>query len=922
MAKEYEVAFRLGAELESSFSKSFTEASSDFKKLHKDVQAMQKGSGESNLTKPVRDDLKKTQDEMRNTESSANNMTGMLKKAGAAVVGFFAVRNIIGIGKDIANVFAEFEQGMANVKALSGATNEDLAKMTKVAKDLGASTIFSAKEAADGMQYLALAGYNTNEIIAAMPGLLDLAAAANMDLAQASDIVSDTMMAFAMQADQATMAADIFARAQSRSNTNVYQLGEAMKYAASTASAANMDLVQTASILGVLADSGIKGSMAGTTFNAMLRDLKKNSEDGKAAIGETTIALYDQQGAMRDLGTLMREIEEATEGMTTQQRDAALANVFKQESLRGVNIMLQTGSKRYAELEDMIRNSSGAAEEMAKTQMDTLKGSLEELSGAIETAKIEIGERLAPHIRKAADYIAGKLPEAIDKLMKNWPHYIENAKSFGKAIIGIGAAVGTLKAVKGVKDTFNVASSSISIATKSARLFGPTIAALSNPVGIGVVAIGALTLGIKAFKAHQEKARQEVIRMGDSLKDASMRYQRVADSTKQTRELVKEYEELSRVIESNTDNTKDLSAEKERLADVITMLQGLHPGIITQYDIENGLIKEKIRLLEREAEIDQESAKRELAREMRKASDNLPALEKELAKLQEITEERRQQIDDYNRTRVEFKAFELEYDEIFKLSDPNKIEAELEKLLEKVNKSGERVGLYYYNAQQFLGSADYLKDTWGKLSDQQDKDLADLENARKSYAQLYQSRKDLIELELNNGNKIEDQVQRFKELSAEEKKRFRETLASVASLDREMNKLKDRRINIEVIYSQIGEIYKSNVPIVQDRGLSLTPYADGDIVSRPTPGIFGEAGTEALIPINNKPRSHALLDAANRMMGRSSGNEYSINYAPQIIIQGGGSDVQREVAQALHQAQLEFEKRFKAMIKQERRLAL
>lgn len=391
MSKTYQTVFQLGGQISPSFKKTFNQSQKS---------------------------IANTNSEMQKTISTANKMSSTLKKAGAVFAGAFAVSSVISFGKDVAQTFADFEQAMANVRAISGANNEDFKKLTETARTLGETTSFSAKEAADGMQYLALAGFNTESIISAMPGMLSLAAAANMDLAQSADIVSDTMSAFQMDASKASQAADIFARTQSRSNTDVLMLGEAMKYAGASANAAGMDLVQTNAVLGVLADSGIKGSMAGTTFNAMLRDMKKNSDNGRLSVGKSTIALYDQTGAMRDLGAVMADVEKATAGMTTQQRDAALTTVFGEEAIRGANIMLATGSERYYELEEAIRNSEGAAEEMANVQLDTLSGSLKLLNSAIESAKISLGEKMAPAIRFVADAIAKYLPMAMNGLEK------------------------------------------------------------------------------------------------------------------------------------------------------------------------------------------------------------------------------------------------------------------------------------------------------------------------------------------------------------------------------------------------------------------------------------------------------------------------------------------------------------------------
>lgn len=367
MATTYNIAFELGAQLTSSFRSAFSQANQ----------------------------------EMSNLLNASKKMTSM---GGNLTMGVTAP--IAGMGAMAVKTFASFDDSMRNVQAVSGATGAEFQQLTQLAKDLGASTAWSASQSADAMGYLALAGWDTNQIMAATPGLLDLASAASMDLAGAADIVSDVMSAFGMSAEEAGKAADMFAATSSKANTDVPQLGEALKYVGSAANAAGMDLAQTNAVLGVLADSGIKGSMAGTTMVSMLNDLKNKSKDGAVAIGTTSVALYDQAGNMRDLGTIMGDVEKATAGMTTKQRDAALGAIFGTEAMKGANIMLSTGSKRYKELEEAIRNSDGTAKHMAETMEGGIGGSIRSLMSAIESLAISFGETLAPYVKAAADVIA------------------------------------------------------------------------------------------------------------------------------------------------------------------------------------------------------------------------------------------------------------------------------------------------------------------------------------------------------------------------------------------------------------------------------------------------------------------------------------------------------------------------------------
>lgn len=408
---------------------------------------------------------------------------------------------LVGIGAISLHTAANFDDAMRKVQAISGATGSDFEKLTNQARELGATTAFSATDAAEAMYYLALAGWDVNEIMEATPGLLALASAAGMDLGQAADIVSDTMSGFQMDATQAGEAANIFAAASSNSNTDVLQLGEALKYAGATANAAGMDLVQTTAILGVLADSGVKGSMAGTTLNAMLRDMKKAAVDGAIGIGTHTIALYNEDGTMRDLGAVMADVGVATADMTVEQRDAALAAIFHEESIRGVNIMLATGSERYYELEGKIRDSDGAAKSMAETMEGGVGGALREMESAMEELMIVLGNILVIGVLPLIKYLTqlfgwfSELPAPIQKAVIAFGAVIA---IIGPLILALGAVVSSIGTLAAAFGTGGALAGAISFV--SATLLPALSAALGlliSPIGLVIVAVAALALAWK-----------------------------------------------------------------------------------------------------------------------------------------------------------------------------------------------------------------------------------------------------------------------------------------------------------------------------------------------------------------------------------------------------------------------------------------
>ena len=331
---------------------------------------------------------------------------------------------LLDVGQAALQVGMDFDASMSNVYGLMSSLNLSQAQMDALrdtAREMGATTKFSASEAADAMGYMALAGWDDAQVIAGIPGVLNLAAAANMDLAKASDIVTDTMTPFGMAAERAGEAADVFAYAQANSNTTVEALGEAMKYAAPTADAFGMTLQDTAAAMGVLANAGIKGSQGGTTLNAMLRDMKNNAKNGAIAIGKTKVALTNADGSYRSYAAIIRDIDKATSSMTASQRDAALGAIFGDESLKGILATLKQGPDALDAMTEGMYACGGAAADMAATMGDNLKGDLAILESGAQDMAIALSDWLMPAARGVVQGITDLIGKfnALDDGTKN-----------------------------------------------------------------------------------------------------------------------------------------------------------------------------------------------------------------------------------------------------------------------------------------------------------------------------------------------------------------------------------------------------------------------------------------------------------------------------------------------------------------------
>ncbi|MBP3932217.1 MAG: phage tail tape measure protein, partial [Peptostreptococcaceae bacterium] len=384
---------------------------------------------------------------------------------------------------------------------LSGATGDDLKMLEEEAKRMGATTKYSATESADALSYMALAGWDAEQMAAGLEPSLKLAGASGMQLAECTDIVTDTMSMFGMKASEATKMTDMLAYAQANSNTDVQQLGEALKYCGASANAMGYDLADTTALLGTFADQGLKGSSAGTTLNAMFRDMKKNAEDGKIAIGDKNVAIVDANGNYRDMTDILADVQKATEGMTQAERDMALSSIWGTEALKGVNMAFEAGVPKIREFEDGIRKSDGAASDMYDTMQNNLKGAIDNMKSAFEGVMITIGERLIPIFQNVVDGITNMLTW-FNNLNPTIQNVIIGVGGFlailgpllliiGNIIIfitNLGAAIGTLI-------TF------FSAGGVGAGILSAAIGAITGPVGLVIAIITALiAVGVLLYK--------------------------------------------------------------------------------------------------------------------------------------------------------------------------------------------------------------------------------------------------------------------------------------------------------------------------------------------------------------------------------------------------------------------------------------
>lgn len=323
-----------------------------------------------------------------------------LKAATTAITGTSVALG--GIATAAIKVGSDFESQMSRVKAISGATGEEFEKLKEQAMQLGADTAFSSKQAAEGMENLAAAGFATNEIVDAMPGLLSLAAAAGEDLATSSDIAASTLRGFGLEAKDMAHVADVLAANANRTNSSVAQTGEAMKYVAPLARAAELSLEETAAAIGIMADAGIQGSQAGTTLRGAISRLSKPTDDMQEAMDKLGISFYDSNGKMKSLTKQVGMLRKATEGMTDEQRNNLLVTLYGQEALSGMMALINEGEGSLGDLAEAYKDCDGEAQKAAETMQDNLSSALEQLGGSAESLGIVFYESVAENLKKTA----------------------------------------------------------------------------------------------------------------------------------------------------------------------------------------------------------------------------------------------------------------------------------------------------------------------------------------------------------------------------------------------------------------------------------------------------------------------------------------------------------------------------------------
>ena len=471
--------------------------SAEYRKLCRDIEVTE-------------NQLKRFQSELRKVGNvQLKALSEQFKEIGkkATEVGKTLTRKITApiaaVGAASLKVGMDFDKAMSQVAATMGKSVDEIGNLREFAIEMGSTTAFSATQAAEGLNYMALAGYSAEESMKMLPTVLNLAAAGNIELAAASDMVTDAQSALGLTTQETVELVDQMAKASSTTNTSVAQLGEAMLTIGGTAKMMKGGTVELAQVLGLLADNGIKGSEGGTALRNMLLSLSAPTSQAAAELDKLNLDVFDANGNMRSMQDIIGDLGTALAGMSDEEKTQAISAIFNKRDLKAVNALLGTSAERWNEVGNAVANAGGAASQMAETQLDNMAGSLTLLKSALEGAGIAISDVLAPVVRKIADFITNLVTK-----------FNELSPTAQKIIVVVGtivAAIGPLLLIIGTL------ASSIGSIIGLVGIIGPIIAGLTVPFGaiIAIIA-GVVAAGIFLYK-HWDTVKAYAIAFKDGL---------------------------------------------------------------------------------------------------------------------------------------------------------------------------------------------------------------------------------------------------------------------------------------------------------------------------------------------------------------------------------------------------------------------
>ena len=473
----------------------------------KSLQDMQKQlQGLGNQMKSAMPNSNGFAESLKKMGETLQGIGGKMTSAGKALAPLSTA--LAGVGAISIKTAADFEAQMSKVQAISGASTKDMDKLSASAKEWGANSKFSATEAGQAFEYMGMAGWKTDQMLAGIPGILNLAAASGEDLGKTSDIVTDSLSAFGLTASDSAHFADVLAAASTNANTNVSMLGNSFKYAAPVAGALGFSVEDTTEALGLMANSGIKASSAGTSLRSLMNTLTKDVKLSGSAFGEMTIATQNSDGTMRSLGDILTDLRGAFGQMTEAEKASAAQTLVGKNAMSGFLTLMNAAPADIDKLNSAIGNCDGVAADMATTMQDNLNGSLTSLKSKLEAVQIVIGETLMPIAKQFVD----SLTALADRFLSLDPAVQTTITAFG-AVAAAAAPVLLLggKITTMVGGTMTAFSGLVS----GSGALSSAFTALTGPMGLVVAAAAAFTAGMAVTAATNDKVKAALSGLAD-----------------------------------------------------------------------------------------------------------------------------------------------------------------------------------------------------------------------------------------------------------------------------------------------------------------------------------------------------------------------------------------------------------------------
>ena len=506
---------------------------------------------------------------------------------------------IVAMGAAVVKTTADFDSSMSKVKAVSGATGSEFDALRSKAREMGSTTKFSASEAADAMNYMAMAGWKTDEMLTGVEGIMNLAAASGEDLATTSDIVTDALTAFGQSAGESGRLADIMAAASSNANTNVAMMGETFKKAAPVAGALGFTMEDTALITGLMANAGIKASDAGTAMRRGMTNLVKPTKQMQDAMTKYGISVTNSDGSMKSMREIAGLLRDRLGDLSESEQVSAAAAIFGQNAYAAWLAVINGSDQDFDKLANAIDNSTGVAKGMAETMQDNLAGQLTILKSQLQELAISFGDILVPKIRSAVEWVQKQVDKfnALDESTK------ETIVKFGMVAAAVGPVLLVVgKLVTGIGSLVSTVGNAVNAIGAFSKAH-TALAAAAGPVGLALVAVAAAAIACKKgydyIKESARKANPELYETADALKDVAKEAEAsgndIHDAMSEAETSIGAVMKTAEAGESAISTIERFGTTGRKTADemevmkgAVEQLNGLYPGLNLQIDENTG----------------------------------------------------------------------------------------------------------------------------------------------------------------------------------------------------------------------------------------------------------------------------------------------------------------------------------------------